>query len=192
MTHQHSRGPIFFAQDELKRLFQAIDNPRDRAIWLIAYRHGLRASEVGLLRREDVDLNNYRIRISRLKGSLGGVHPLQSDEVKALQAYLRRRKDDNPSLFLSKKRSPIHRKTLDWLMRKHGKTARLPKEKHHFHCLKHSIATHLLDANGDVIFVKDWLGHKNIQNTLVYAQLTSTARDERVRRLFASQKIVGL
>jgi integrase len=190
MTYNH-REPIFLTQDELGRLFQAIGNRRDRALWLIAYRHGLRASEIGLLRREDVDLDNYRLRIFRLKGSLGGLHPLQPDEVKALRAYLRTRKDDNPVLFLSKKGNPLHRKTLDWLMRKYGAAADLPKEKRHFHTLKHSIATHMLEANGDVMFVKDWLGHKNIQNTLIYAQLTSAARDERARRVFASTKIVG-
>jgi site-specific recombinase XerD len=75
-------------------------------------------------------------------------------------------------------------------MKKYGTMARLPKEKQHFHCLKHSIATHLIDAGADIMFVKDWLGHKNIQNTLVYAQLTSRTREEQARRVFASLRIV--
>lgn len=75
-------------------------------------------------------------------------------------------------------------------MGKYGERAGLPKVKRHFHVLKHSIATHLLDAGADIMFVKDWLGHKNIQNTLVYAQLTDGRRDEEARRLFASPKIV--
>jgi integrase/recombinase XerD len=47
-------------------------------------------------------------------------------------------------------------------------------EKRKFRCLKHSIATHLLDAGADLAFVKDWLGHANIQNTTIYARLTTT------------------
>lgn len=79
---------------------------------------------------------------------------------------------------------------LDVLMKRYGVLAKTPKGKRHFHCLKHSIATHLLEATGDIMFVKDWLGHKNIQNTLVYAQLTNKARDAKVEKVFASLKIV--
>ncbi|MEM2991555.1 MAG: site-specific integrase, partial [Halobacteria archaeon] len=73
---------------------------------------------------------------------------------------------------------------------KYSKRAGLPQDKQHFHCLKHSIATHLIDAGADIMFVKDWLGHKNIQNTLVYAQLINKTRDEQARRIFASSSIV--
>jgi len=59
-----------------------------------------------------------------------------------------------------------------------------------FHSLKHSIATYLLDAGADLSFVKDWLGHANIQNTTIYAQLTHPARDTQARRLFASHRVV--
>ena len=64
--------------------------------------------------------------------------------------------------------------------------AGLPEEKHKFHCLEHSIATHLLDAGADLAFVRDWLGHANIQNTLIYARITTVKRDTEARRLFAS------
>jgi integrase len=64
----------------------------DKAIFLLAYRHGLRASEVGLLHVEDLDFKTLRIMIHRLKGSHSGEHPLQSDEAKAIKAYLRERR----------------------------------------------------------------------------------------------------
>jgi site-specific recombinase XerD len=60
----------------------------------------------------------------------------------------------------------------------------------HFHVLKHSIATHLLDAGADLRFVQDWVGHASIKNTVIYAQLTSRRRDEEAHRVFASPYVV--
>ncbi len=58
------------------------------------------------------------------------------------------------------------------------------------HSLRHSIAVHLLEAGQGIEYVADHLGHKNIQNTPVYAQLTNPARDQQARKLFASQRVV--
>jgi integrase len=66
----------FLTQDEMRRLLDAIDSKRDYALFLLAYRHGLRASEVGMLQTDDLDLKRYRLRIQRLKRSLAGVHTL--------------------------------------------------------------------------------------------------------------------
>ena len=150
---------------------------RDRALFLVAYRHGLRASEVGLLRAEDLDLRTLRLMVRRLKGSHSGAHPLQPDEAKALRAWLRGRpQPPSPVLFPSNRGDPIARRTLDWLMKRYGEAAGLPPAKRHFHCLKHSIATHLLEAGADLRFVQDWLGHSNIQNTVVYTAWFKTCR----------------
>jgi type 1 fimbriae regulatory protein FimB/type 1 fimbriae regulatory protein FimE len=122
--------------------------------------------------------------VHRLKGSHSGVHPLQADEAKALKALLRERETPSPILFPSRRGDPIARRTLDWLMKKYGAAADLPPAKRHFHCLKHSIATHLLEAGADLRFVQDWLGHSNIQNTVVYASLTARGRDSVARKVF--------
>jgi integrase len=180
----------FLTQSEMRALLDAIPSKRDHAIFLIAYRHGLRASEIGLLRCEDLDLKQYRLRIQRLKNSLAGLHPLQPDEVKALKMYLKQRTSAAPSLFLSKRNEPISRRMLDVLMKEDGKRAGIPESKRHFHALKHSIATHLLEAGSDLRFVQDWIGHASIRNTVVCVQLTSRRRDEEARKVFASQYIV--
>jgi site-specific recombinase XerD len=129
----------FLTQDELRRLLDVIPSKRDYALFPLAYRHGLRASEVGMLRTADLDLKQYRLHIHRLKNSLAGLHPPQADE----------------------------------LMKYYGQQADIPDSKRHFHALKHSIATHLLDAGADLRFVQDWIGHASIGNTVIYAQLTS-------------------
>ena len=176
----------FLTLDEFGRLLAATrESVRDRALFLLAYRHGLRASEVGLLRAEDLDLRTLRLTVHRLKGSRSGTHPLQPDEAKALRAWLRgRAQPPSPVLFPSNRGDPIARRTLDWLMKKYGAAAGLPPAKRHFHCLKHSIATHLLEAGADLRFVQDWLGHSNIQNTVVYTYLTARGREGAARRAF--------
>ena len=188
MTNQRHRPRTetikFLTFDETKRLFSVIKDRRDRALFLVGYRHGLRASEIGLLRTSDLDLKRLRIMVHRVKGSRSGEHLLQPDEAKAVRAYLRTRKKESPILFLSQRGDAIHRRTLDWLMKCYGAEAKLPEDKRHFHCLKHSIATHLLEVGADLRFVQDWLGHRNIQNTVVYTFLTSTVRDEKARTLF--------
>ena len=181
----------YLTQDELRNLLKVIDNKRDKAIFLLAYRHGLRASEIGTLKSGDIDLSRGRIRIDRLKHSQGGEFPLQPDEIKAVKAWLKVRSNNSPWLFPSQRGSPVHRRTLDYLMKRYGKKAGLPSEKCHFHVLKHSIATHLLDAGADIRFVQDWIGHKNIQNTVIYAHLSHQAQDEQARKLFASPMVVS-
>ncbi len=180
----------FLTQEETRRLFAAVKDKRDRAIFLTAYRHGLRASEIGLLQRTSVDLKQGRMTIQRLKGSLSGVYPMQPDEIKLLRSYIRSREDESPYLFVSNRGVPPDRTTLWYMMQRYGKAAGLPTEKCKFHVLKHSIATHLLDAGADLSFVKDWLGHANIQNTTIYARLTTTTRDEQARRVFASHRVI--
>jgi site-specific recombinase XerD len=175
----------FLTLDETTCLFKAIgDDKRNRAIFLLAYRHGLRASEVGLMRKDDLDLKSLRLAIHRLKGSHAGTHPLQPDEMRVIKSYLRSRDDSSPILFPSRRGTPISRRMLDWLMKDYGALARIPESKRHFHVLKHSIATHLLEADADLRFVQDWLGHANIRNTTIYTFLTARTREQGARRIF--------
>jgi type 1 fimbriae regulatory protein FimB len=92
------------------------DHPRNKAVFLTAYRNGLRASEIGLLRTDDLDFKRLRIMLHRLKGSYSGEHPMQPDEAKVLKAHLRERTHESPILFTSNRNDPISRRTLDWLM----------------------------------------------------------------------------
>jgi site-specific recombinase XerD len=177
----------FLTEEEIKRFFKVIaagGNKRDKALFLTGYRHGLRASEIKLLQVVDVDFQKMRLTVRRLKGSYSGVNPIQPDEARYLKAYLKARASDSPYLFLSRRGLPISRQMLDVLMKKYGEQAKIPEDKQHFHVLKHSIATHLLDAGADIKFVQDWLGHANIQNTEIYAKLSPRSREEKSREYF--------
>ena len=174
----------FLSTDEIKALLNSISSPRDKAIFLLAYRYGLRASEVGLLTRDDVRLSSRKIFIHRLKGSISKEYSLQPDEVRALRLYFNARENPSPLLFPSSWNEPISRAMLYKLMQRYGEEAGIPKGKRKFTVLKHSIATHLLGVGADLKFVQEWLGHAQIQNTMIYAELVNPARDRKAREFF--------
>jgi site-specific recombinase XerD len=180
----------YLTQDELRRLFSVIKSKRDKAMFLLAYRHGLRASEVGLLTMQDVNFKRRKIYVHRIKGSLSGEHLMGEDEISALRSHMKSRKTESDLIFASNRGQPISRKTIDYLMKKYAGQAGLPEDKRHFHCLKHSIATHLVETGADVFFIREWIGHKNIQNTLAYSQMTNRIRDEKAKMFINSSKIV--
>lgn len=155
-----------------------------------AYKHGLRASEIGILQRTDVDFERLEIRITRLKGSKSRKYPLDSKTARVIKAYFKDRSDESPILFLSRNNNPISRTAVYRMFRKHATTAGLPQSKRNFKILKHSIGTHLLDARSDITFVQWWLGHVNIQNTKVYADLSNPTAHQEARRVFASSQVV--
>ncbi len=174
----------YLSHEQTKAFFSVIDVPRDYAMFLIIYRRGLRATEVGMLERRDVDIKAGYITVNRLKGSLAGRFKLLSDELKALRKYLRTREDSSRFLFPNKYSEQLTRAGVFNLMRKYGELAGLPPELQHPHCLKHSIATHLLEAGADLRIVQDALGHKEIDNTVVYTTIANPVRDQKQRELY--------
>lgn len=185
------RQLVYWDQEEVRRLFAVLKGPRDRALFPLAYHHGLRASEVSLLLREDLNVRRGRLFIHRVKGSRAGVYPVEPTDLRRLRAYLRTRgDDDSPYLFLSNRGVPLERRSYWDLMQKYGLRAGISKHKLRFHALRHSIAVHLLDAGADVAYVCDRLGHANIQNTQLYLSYTTATRDAQTRRLFSSPHVV--
>ena len=174
----------YLNHDQVKAFFSVIDVPRDRAMFLIIYRRGLRASEVGMLELSDVDMKAGYITVNRLKGSLAGRFKLLADEMKALRRYLRTRSDSSRFLFPNKYGHQLTRAGVYGLMRKYGELAGLPRALQHPHCLKHSIATHLLEAGADLRLVQDALGHKEIENTVIYTAIANPVRDQKQRELY--------
>ena len=149
---------------------------RDWAMILLAYRHGMRASEICALELKDVDLKDGLLSIRRLKGSLHTTQPLYRhkgqpllDEVTALRAWLRERTSDGSTfLFLSQKGGRIHRSQFFRIFRACAIAAGLTRAKSHPHVLKHSLASHLIAGNVNLALVRQCLGHKSISSTMKY------------------------
>jgi integrase len=173
------RGQMtFLTPDEILIALKAARerSTRDWAMILLAYRHGLRASEVCGLKLADIDLKASSISIRRLKGSLLTVQPLYPhrgqpllDELCSLRAWLRERQfDGSDYLFTSQKGGKLDRTQFFRVFRAVAESTGLPGEKRHPHILKHSLASHLVAGNVNLALVRQALGHKSIGSTMQY------------------------
>jgi integrase/recombinase XerD len=174
----------YLSQPELKRFFDAIDGKRDRAMFLTMYYHGLRASEIAMLRRDDLDLQAGTLRIQRAKRGKSGTQSLMPVETKALRSWLRSRKDASPALFPSREGNPISTEMLNVLMRKYCAVAGIPRERAHPHALLHSCGYALVESGADLRTIQRWLGHAAISSTTIYTELSDPTRDRNVRAAF--------
>src|SRR5262249_27730176 len=162
---------------------------RDWAMILLAYRHGLRASEVCGLHCADVNMKDGAIAIQRLKGSLRTTQPLYAhrgqpllDEVAAVRSWLKVRPSDGSDfLFMSQKGGRLDRTQFFRVFQAVADAAGLPPEKRHPHVLKHSLASHLIAGNVNLALVKQALGHRSISSTMIYVGTTDGQAAEAVQ-----------
>lgn len=172
---------------EVERLIAATkgfrNEARDRCLLLLMFRHGLRVSEACGMKLSQVNIEERQLYVARLKGGLSTTHPLRAEEVKALKAWLAIRKQLNPTtdaLFMSKRSHKITRARVAVLIKKYGERAGLALSPYP-HMLRHACGFALADQGMDTRLIQDYLGHKNIQNTVIYTAANS-ARFERVWR----------
>jgi site-specific recombinase XerD len=171
--------PEYLTEEEVTRLFAAIGKDvRSQAIFHVIYYRGLRVSEIGKLRFEDYRPVVGRLFVRRLKGSRSGDYHITESERTALNRWLRERGKDPGPLFPSRNNKPLSRWPIFALMRKYCKAAGISPEKAHPHSLKHSCGTHLSSRETDVAVIQDHLGHVNIQNTMIYVQISNKRRDQ--------------
>ena len=170
------RSREYLTPDEISRLLQAAElrgrHPlRDKALFLLMYRHGLRVSEAIRLQWQVVMFQTQQIYLSRLKGSKPSTHPLQDDEVELLQA-LRTRYPGRAYLFPAERAEHLSAPAVTMLLKRCAELAELDI-KVHPHMLRHSCGYYLVNKGYDLRKIQDWLGHRNIQHTVRYTELDS-------------------
>ena len=183
-----SQSMVYLEPGEVLSVLRAAKakGAREFAMILVAYRHGMRASEVCNLRVGDLDMKDGNIIIARLKGSLRTTQAITEhrgepllNEVRALREWLRRRPNDGSDyLFNSQKGGRLDRSQFFRLFRDIADAAGVAAAKQHPHVLKHALASHLVAANMNLALVKQQLGHKSISSTMRYI----TTSDGYVRR----------
>ena len=176
-------GLKHLTEEELRSLFAVIQSPRDRAMFILGFWRGLRASEIGILRLENWRPKTGRLFVRRLKGSISQDYRVTPEEEKALRAWLRVRGKVPGILFVGYRGRGIGRRQLDRLMKHYGAAADIPEEKRHWHILKHSCGTFLRSQGVKIEMVQDHLGHASITSTMIYAHATDRERDELAERL---------
>ena len=152
--------------------FAGILGHRDFTMILVAYRHGLRASEVCDLRWEQIDWNSATLHVRRVKSGKPSTHPIRGDELRALRK-LQREAPKSPFVFVSERGGPFTTDSFNWLVKRAGQKSGFPFQVH-AHMLRHAAGYKLAGDGHDTRSIQDYLGHKNIQHTVRYTELSPT------------------
>jgi type 1 fimbriae regulatory protein FimB/type 1 fimbriae regulatory protein FimE len=143
---------------------------RDATLITLAYRHGLRVSELIALRWDMIDLKQGVLHVNRLKNGIPSVHPLRGPELRAL----RRLSGTYPGssyVFVTERKGPLTADTVRKLVARAGEAASLPFPIHP-HMLRHACGYKLANAGHDTRAIQQYLGHRNIQHTVRYTELS--------------------
>jgi type 1 fimbriae regulatory protein FimB len=170
---------------EIDKLMEAAKHSRnaarDRCLLLLMFRHGLRVSEACGLQLSQVDIESRVLHVAWLKQGLSTTHSLRTNEIKVIKTWLAERarmKPETDAFFISERRGPLSRKTAWLAIREYGRHAGLPVDTHP-HMLRHACGFALADQGADTRLIQDYLGHRNIQHTVIYTA-TNPARFERL------------
>ena len=144
---------------------------RDSTLILVAYRHGLRVSELVAMQWDHVDLSQGRMHVGRVKQGIDSVHPIRGPEIRALRR-LKRDYADSPYLFTTERQGPLTDSAVRKIVTRAGEVAGFAFPIHP-HMLRHSTGYKLANDGHDTRAIQQYLGHKNIQHTVRYTQLSA-------------------
>jgi type 1 fimbriae regulatory protein FimB/type 1 fimbriae regulatory protein FimE len=171
------RSREYLTEAEVGRLMTAAKgnrySHRDATMVLVTYRHGLRSSELADLRWEQVDFRTAVLHVRRVKQGTPSTHPLVGDELRALRRLQREQEPKSPFVFTSERGAPFTTAGFARMLERLGAQARLPF-KVHPHMLRHACGYALANRGHDTRALQAYLGHKNIQHTVRYTELSPT------------------
>jgi integrase len=144
---------------------------RDAAMILLAYRHGFRAAELVDLRWDQIDFTRGTLAVGRAKRGTPSTHPIMGDELRALRKLQREQEPRSPFVFTSERGSPFTTAGFARLVERAGAAAGF-KFKAHPHMLRHACGFALANKGHDTRALQAYLGHRNIQHTVRYTELS--------------------
>ncbi len=146
---------------------------RDAAMILVAFRHGLRASELVDLRWDQVEFTTATLHVRRVKQGTPSTHPILGDELRALRRLQREQEPKSPFVFTSERSGPFTTAGFGRMIERAGADAKLGY-KAHPHMLRHACGYALANKGHDTRALQAYLGHRNIQHTVRYTELSPT------------------
>jgi integrase len=167
----------YLTEAEVERLMNAARRNRwghrDATMVLVAYRHGLRSSEVADLRWEQVDFRTATLHVRRVKQGTPSTHPVLGDALRALRRLQREQEPKSPFVFTSERGAPFSTAGCARMIERAGVKAKLAF-KAHPHMLRHACGYALANRGHDTRALQAYLGHRNIQHTVRYTELSPT------------------
>ena len=167
----------YLTEAEVERLMKAATRNRwghrDSTMVLVAYRHGLRASEVTDLRWDQIEFRAATLHVRRVKQGTPSTHPILGDELRALRRLQREQQPKSPFVFSSERAAPFSTAGFARMIERAGEEAKFPF-KAHPHMLRHACGYKLANDGHDTRALQAYLGHKNIQHTVRYTELAPT------------------
>jgi integrase len=174
VTVRMKRPREYLTETEIERLMEAArqnrQGHRDVTAMLLAYRHGLRASELVGLRWDDLDLTHGRLHVRRAKGGETTVHPIGGKEIRALRRLQREAPVKSLYVFVSERGAPLSVAGYQRMVARAGKAAKFPFLIHS-HMLRHSTGYKLANDGQDTRAIQGYLGHRSIMSTQRYTAL---------------------
>jgi type 1 fimbriae regulatory protein FimB/type 1 fimbriae regulatory protein FimE len=144
---------------------------RDSTMILVAFRHGLRVSELIALKWSQIDLDQGLLHVIRLKGGINSTHPLFGPEIRALKK-LKKSYSDSEYVFMTERKTPITSSTFRKILLRVGIKSDITIPIHP-HMLRHSTGFKLVNEGHDIRSIQYYLGHKNIQHTVRYTEVAT-------------------
>jgi site-specific recombinase XerD len=167
--------PRFLKDEEVTRFLDKLEDLRDRSMFLLMLRCGLRVEEVASLTIGALDLRRGKLLVKSGKGAKDRMVYVSPDAHEALTAYLNERSESRSKLvFLVEKGrcrgKPISVRGIQKRMEYYVKESGLKASCHH---LRHTMATQLLNADADITIIQDLLGHSRITTTQRYCKVSN-------------------
>jgi site-specific recombinase XerD len=171
---------------DVRKLLCVIEDIRDRALFLLLLRTGIRIGEALGLRLNDLDIKGRKVHLFEgEKNSMGRVVYLSDDALFAIKLWLRRRNETKEFVFYGQGNGHLCYSTGRGLFVKYLKKAGLDQKGYTVHCLRHTFASEFLNAGMRLECLQQLLGHQDIEVTRRYARLTDTTREEEYFRAMA-------
>ena len=171
------RSREYLTEAEIEKLLKAAGTNRwghrDATMILVAYRHGLRVAELIDLRWDQVEFENARLHVRRAKNGTPGVHPIHGDELRALRRLQREQDPVSPFVFTTERGGPFSVSAFQRVVARAGEAAKLGFPAHP-HMLRHACGYALANKGIDTRALQAYLGHKSIQHTVRYTELSPT------------------
>jgi type 1 fimbriae regulatory protein FimB/type 1 fimbriae regulatory protein FimE len=180
-VNSNLRKREYLTPHEIERLIKAASKSgktdaqgqRNATLVLVTYRHGLRARELCDLEWSQVDWKAATLHVRRVKSGKPAAHPIRGDELRALRE-LQRNQPASPFVFTTERVGPFTTDAVNRLVKRLGNGEKLFGFPIHIHMLRHSCGYALENAGHDTRAIHDYLGHKAIQHTVRYTELTPT------------------